>query len=322
MRTTFKLSRRRSAQKQDSAPKNQTKLPVEILETIFVIASVQASFRNPAFLISFACVSRTVSTWVLPIFYETFYLSKTSLPRLIHSVKAQSSLFSLFASQFTPLYVQYPTTSIVIIGPPPEPAPQGFFSKRFPDVRRISFGYGHPAKSTNAKVFWQILAEVDGPEIVSFRIPQVSCLDYMPFRGFGMPKFQNTTRLLLNWTSFTHFPFSVKVDTLFPRLRLLFIEEVDMVIGWNEWSSRLLNHFAALPSLEKLAVTLAGTQFAGHQLLEMLRLDDKYSDKVVLARVKPPQFLGTFDGVYLYNEGYFKMLNKIWRDMGDSIQTC
>ncbi|KAH8825758.1 hypothetical protein DL96DRAFT_1609790 [Flagelloscypha sp. PMI_526] len=300
----------------ESPRTNSTKLPVEILEFIFVNAATQFCIQDRYYILTLARVSRKASTWVLPIFYETLYLSEHSFSRLITMFGSQRRFLS-YVSLLKPLHLKYPTTSLIITGVTPNELPRGLFLQWFPQLRRLAF---EPSLRMESKhTFWQIVAEVSNLEVVSFRLPFVALnwgLSLVSIVGeFGFPRFQSTTHLAVNCVTLIHFlPFSSQqLEDVFPVLRFLYVQDVDKSPGWPDSPLKTL---VGIPSLVKVLATLSTDEHipTKYQLLSMMHLG-VHGDKVILSEEVSLFLWGTSCTEYPFDEDYFDILDEIWRAM-------
>ncbi|KAH8834617.1 hypothetical protein DL96DRAFT_1581089, partial [Flagelloscypha sp. PMI_526] len=176
--------------------------------------------------------------------------------------------------------------------------------------------------SHKTTAFWQILAEVHGLEVVSFRAPFSAStweVPEKPFGGFGIPQFQKTTHLALNWVTIRQFsPFTLKqLEQLFPALCLLYVQEVNRTA---DWSSSVLRPFLALPSLTKVGVTVAEDQdrIPNDDYLRARMNVVEYGEKVIISRVPSMQLWDTTCTEYPYEGDYFEALDDVWKEMEGS----
>ncbi|KAH8834615.1 hypothetical protein DL96DRAFT_1581084, partial [Flagelloscypha sp. PMI_526] len=298
---------------------SQPKLPVELLQPIFIIASNE----NRSSIPSFARVSKIVSTWVLPILYTTLFLSTETLSRLIHQFKPQRHLSS---PKLKYSYLQYPTTSLIITGPPSDIQWPIFFASRFLNLQRMAFETtGRTEPKHLGELFWQILSQVKGPQVVSFRLP--STAEQIPisdkrFGGFGMPRFQNTTHLSLNWMTLFQFycrPEGVKMNEILPVLRFLFIQGVEVM---GTMAPAMLNDFSQLRTVKKISITLAfkdtsGSTPVGGLFMNLLRERLQPNGEKLMWCSLPGWDPDPDLDNNPFRPGYFEALDDVWKEMKD-----
>ncbi|KAH8834616.1 hypothetical protein DL96DRAFT_1581088 [Flagelloscypha sp. PMI_526] len=282
-----------------------------------------AARQDRSSILRFARVSRNTSTWVLPIFYTTLYLHTKSLSRLIR--KYQNQQKSPGTSGLKPLHLQYPTTSLIITGPSPDLWWLSFFSKRFPDIRRIAFETTGKTEANHVGgLFWQIIAEVNGPQIVSFRLPSTATQapSTSPrFGGFGTPRFQNTTHLALNWITLGHFdplPEGVRLKSVFPVLHFLFVQCTENAM---DGTIALLKKFSRLETLKKIGISSifsdSSDGFSSDDenffifLMEQLQ---PYEEKLVGCNLKGWEFDPIFEKKP-FDPDHFEALDEVWKEM-------